>query len=135
MWCICMCVLRERVGGEKSVSNENDLESVHALPQETTGVFCWDPQSHSSQGMGAPSNQAKFLPLSCPLGQLGLSRSGRGKSRAMKQWFYECSTVTSFLSHVTSSTMAGGQVWWPPGINITSTCTIPGGHVPYHRVG
>lgn len=58
-----MCVLRERVSGGKSVSNEHDLEPPHSPPQETTGVFCWDPQSHTSQGMGTPFDQAKFLPL------------------------------------------------------------------------
>lgn len=62
-WCICMCVLRGMVDGGKSVSNEYDLESPYSPPQETTGVFCWDPQSHTSQGMGTPSDQAKFLPL------------------------------------------------------------------------
>lgn len=63
MCCIPRSVLRERASGGKSVSNDHDLEAPHSLPQETTGVFCWDPQSHTSQGMGTPSDQANFLPL------------------------------------------------------------------------
>lgn len=72
--CVCMCVtcvLRERVRGEKSVDSEHNLESLHLLPEKTTGVFCRDPQSHMSQGMGTPSNQAKFLPLVLFSGALG----------------------------------------------------------------
>ena len=72
--CVCMCmtcVLRERVRCEKSVNSEHNLESLHLLPEKTTGVFCRDPQSHMSQGMGTPSNQAKFLPLVLFSGALG----------------------------------------------------------------
>lgn len=84
--CVCvrcvvcmMCVLRERVRGEKSVNSEHNFESLHLLPQKTTGVFCRDPQSHCPMGWELlPTKQSSFL-LSCSLGQLGLSRRKRGK--------------------------------------------------------
>lgn len=105
-----MCVLRERVRGEKSVNSEHNL-----LPQKTTGVFCRDPQSHCPKGWELlPTKQSSFL-LSCSLGQLGLSRRIWEKVKGNE---VKGPGVQPFLARVTGSSMALGQAWWPPGASV-----------------
>lgn len=116
-----MCVLRERIRGEKSVISEHGLESLHPQPQETTGVFCWDPQSHMSQGMGTPSNQAKFLPLLLLLWGGWDFPEVEGKSRARKHWSAAHSLILTPPYRLSLQRLLGklgGLI-----------CTIPGGDV------
>lgn len=76
-----MCVLRERVSSEKSVNSEHNFESLYLHPTGNHRGFLLGSPESLSQGMGTPSNQAKFLPLVLFFGAAGTFQKETGKSQ------------------------------------------------------
>lgn len=121
-WCIRMCVLRERVSSGKSVSNEPDLSSS---PQETTGVFCWDPPEPHVPGDGDSFWPGKVPSFSYPVGAAGTFQKWEGEVRGHEA---RGGTAALLLSRATGCyrhcSGSCGKLVGPLG-NVPTICPIP----------